>query len=368
MRFFEGLRSLMPSSAVLGCVYPLPRPLPNPSPIQTLPATIPSLYQPSYKELTQEELEAKCEDIFNGLEISDKEAAYLTEATKLQSKSLIWFEHRKGRITASKFRAVCSTSITAPSQSLLKGILHTGQTISTAAMEWGIRHEVDALREFQEELSGTHASLKVKSTGLHVNVKYPHLGASPDGVVSCDCCGTGLIEVKCPYSIRNCSPAAADLPDSFYLRTDDDGTRKLLRTHAYYYQVQGQMAVCELDYSYFVCWTPCGLHVERIERDPRFFASIKPTLDLFFTKVVLPAVLLGDCSDAEDVIDPSHPTSSKKQPTMYCFCQRGDDYDDMIGCDNPSCVYEWYHLSCVGIETVPSGTWYCNSCKDLVHK
>ena len=25
------------------------------------------------------------------------------------------------------------------------------------------------------------------------------MGASPDGVVQCTCCGTGVIETKCPY-------------------------------------------------------------------------------------------------------------------------------------------------------------------------
>ena len=44
--------------------------------------------------------------------------------------------------------------------------------------------------------------------GFYVNLSFPHLGASPEGIVSCACCGEGLLEIKCPYSkhdIRTCS-------------------------------------------------------------------------------------------------------------------------------------------------------------------
>jgi len=33
-----------------------------------------------------------------------------------------------------------------------------------------------------------------------VNPSYPHLGATPDRIINCDCCGDGVIEIKCPPS------------------------------------------------------------------------------------------------------------------------------------------------------------------------
>lgn len=42
-------------------------------------------------------------------------------------------------------------------------------------------------------------TVQIESTGLLVNPKYPYLGASIDGLVICEDCGTGLIEVRCPY-------------------------------------------------------------------------------------------------------------------------------------------------------------------------
>ena len=132
--FFEGLQTLMPTSAVLTCVYPPQRPRPNPLPVCPLPPTIPSLYQPAYKELTNNNLQAKCQEVFNGLEMTEDEAAYLAEAAKLQSKSLIWFEHRRARITlitALKFHTVCHTSITSPSRSLVQQILTVGGNVTS---------------------------------------------------------------------------------------------------------------------------------------------------------------------------------------------------------------------------------------------
>ena len=50
--------------------------------------------------------------------------------------------------------------------------------------------------------------------GLFINPSYPTLGASPDGIISCDCCGIGTLEIKCPYCSRNSTPETATDNDS----------------------------------------------------------------------------------------------------------------------------------------------------------
>ena len=59
-----------------------------------------------------------------------------------------------------------------------------------------------------------HIDFTVVPTGLHVNPSFPHLGASPDGIVSCCCCGKGLLEIKCPYSKREIDLQHVDDGDS----------------------------------------------------------------------------------------------------------------------------------------------------------
>ena len=71
---------------------------------------------------------------------------------------------------------------------------------NSAALSWGMENEEVARREYELVSRGKHSFLQIKATGLHVSAKYPHLGASPDGLLTCTCCGDGLLEIKCLYS------------------------------------------------------------------------------------------------------------------------------------------------------------------------
>lgn len=54
-------------------------------------------------------------------------------------------------------------------------------------------------------------------------------------------------------------------------------------------------------------------------------------------------------------VDPAEP--------LYCSC-RQVAFGDMIACDSPACLTEWYHMQCVGITpaTRPAGKWLCPDC------
>ena len=80
--------------------------------------------------------------------------------------------------------------------------------------------------------------------GFHVLPSYPHLGASPDGLIACECCGEGLIKVKCTFKYRDVDPNGIHDP-SFYLKQSEAGHLQLSRTHQYYHQVQAQLSLCE---------------------------------------------------------------------------------------------------------------------------
>ncbi|GAP87293.1 putative PHD-finger domain-containing protein [Rosellinia necatrix] len=76
---------------------------------------------------------------------------------------------------------------------------------------------------------------------------------------------------------------------------------------------------------------------------------------------------MADRDDEEDVsgsdgvsgIDDDEDEEGKR----YCLCQ-AVSYGDMVACDNPSCPFEWFHWSCVGLKSEPVGRWYCPSCND----
>ena len=104
---------------------------------------------------------------------------------------------------------------------------------------WGITNEEKAKLEYKLQARNCHRDLDIDNTGLHINPKFPHLGASPDGLLSCSCCGKGVLEIKCPFSVRNSTPCNAT-----YLEPAESGD-KLKRSHNYLYQVQGQLALKE---------------------------------------------------------------------------------------------------------------------------
>ena len=82
-----------------------------------------------------------------------------------------------------------------------------------------------------------------------INQSYCFLGATPDGVVYDPIQADkpyGFIEVKCPYSSRNLSPAEACENSDFFCMYDQDSNQlKLKKAHKYFAQIQSQMAIGE---------------------------------------------------------------------------------------------------------------------------
>ena len=297
-----------------------------------------------------------------GMKITNEETDYLCESTKLQSLSLVWHEHRVGRLTASKFGSICHTNFDSPSQSLVKSIL-CRQHVMTEAIRWGIGNESVAREAYCCEVKDHHDSFTVASTGLHIDPLYPHLGASPDGLINCTCCGKGVLELKCPYSIRDIDPAMIQRAD-FYL-IPQDGDLRLNQKHNYYYQVQGQMMVCNITYCDFVTWMPKGMQIEQIRRDDSFCQMMREKLNNFFVKHILPHILTGETAPVHHVQSDACSSSGSPQPhaqdNLYCYCRK-EESGNMVACDNPSCSIEWFHFSCVGLTSAPEGDWYCPDC------
>ena len=91
----------------------------------------------------------------------------------------------------------------------------------------------------------------MQNTGLHINVDFSYLGASPDSLIQCDCHGKGVLEIKCPhiyrYGLKNWQQDKTfPIDENYQIKVD----RK------YYYQIQGQMFILNLDYCDFFIWSP----------------------------------------------------------------------------------------------------------------
>lgn len=145
--------------------------------------------------------------------------------------------------------------------------------------------------------------------------------------------------------------------------------------HAYYYQVQTQLHVCDVEFCDFVlCTFPetgeeMCMHVERITKDEAIWAEWLQKATHFFQVCILPE-LLGKWYTRPSKMTPNEEktgptTSSITQQTFY-YC-KGPSEGDMIACDNPTCEIEWFHFACLKMTTTPKGKrkWYCPDCRLL---
>ena len=66
--------------------------------------------------------------------------------------------------------------------------------------KWGCAHDKGVLTAYQHQQETHHRTLKVSSSGFVKSAENLHVGASPDGIINCDCCWRRILEVKCPFS------------------------------------------------------------------------------------------------------------------------------------------------------------------------
>lgn len=78
--------------------------------MDSFPKPLSSFYQSAYYEFPYHEL------LEVSVDITEAMAKSIETATKLQSKSNLWYKYRAGRVTASRMKAVCRTNPVSPSQ------------------------------------------------------------------------------------------------------------------------------------------------------------------------------------------------------------------------------------------------------------
>ena len=66
------------------------------------------------------------------------------------------------------------------------------------ALKRGREKEAEACASYMTKIEKEHTNFVVHSTGLVIDPHYPYLGASPDGSVSCDCCGKRCWKLSVP--------------------------------------------------------------------------------------------------------------------------------------------------------------------------
>ena len=90
------------------------------------------------------------------------------------------------------------------------------------------------------------------------------LAASPDGIIERKCCRKRLLEIKCPFKLKNNVPQEFMCEDQAFVLVDGEYKIKQELSSPFYVKMLGRMAVCSSLYCDFVLYTQKGLYVERI--------------------------------------------------------------------------------------------------------
>ena len=301
-----------------GWLHVLPTPHPEPpAKIQPRPVTVTiPLVRDIVSTVTvgksSEDFRALCDSVLTQLAVSPQQQHALEYRTRGQSDVQLWHDLRLGRLTSSAFGSIVRR--VASPEPLVRRLLDP-KLIKTKALAWGRKHEETARKAYVQDQKGKGKDLKVTTSGLQL-MPNGYIGCSPDGIIFDPALEShqqrGLLEIKCPYSAIG-TPTAAEACKTvkgFAHVLDENNTMTLKRNHDYYYQVQGGMAILEVEWCDFVTWTPNWLSIERIDfQKAEWESKIFPKLKNFYRDWLLPELVQPKHSPTESL-----PTELARQP------------------------------------------------------
>ena len=308
-----------------------------------------NMYNSRNTTLSSEEFKEKVSTTFENLTISKEQIKYVEQNTRGQSCNPFWFAVRSGRITASQFGKFKPDKTLSLGISDIHAICYKSEsnTVSLSA-NWGIKNESKARNVYKAMMSPLHKDFKVHECGFFISPKHSYLGASPDGLVECACHGSGLLEIKCPFSIRDETPDNAQ-----YLQCGDHGCR-LSNSHDYFAQdARSDDGVCERQYCDLVVYTSKGIHIERMNVDEKYCSNIHKNLEMVFKTFILPELMLNA---------PEIEENATSHHNEICTCKKAT-FRKIVQCSSPSCTVKYFHYECVQIKRKPAKGWLCTLCR-----
>lgn len=216
-----------------------------------------------------------------------------------------WLFHRKFRLTGSRFGAAVGLNPYSDPENLCKDMLWSvfkGNKMT----EYGNQHEDDALgayvhhRRLQCLARGLDpAAFRVEERGLCLSEDpaTPFLAMSPDGIIYEPDGTVGLLEIKCPWKLRQ-RPVGVNAP--FYKRAAAPGhpDRSVPIPSYYWCQIQGGMYIFRsrgmpMNFADFVVWTREETQITRVPYAEEWVRTfLVPGLTNFYHRIYAPAMLL----------------------------------------------------------------------------
>ena len=354
------------------------------------------------KELSGDDnlsLEEKCEKMKCVLgNASGTDIKNIAELTVDQNESDMWHKARSCRITASKCHDVMTRMKTIDKDSsqntdnLVRRLLYS-KNICTSAMEKGRIWEEKAFMKYRKVMEmEKHSKLSVTKSGLIISEDVI-LGASPDGFVSCECHGKGVLEIKSATKFEDKDPNEKEVIENLpYIKPDG---KEMKKSHKYHSQVQFQMGITGRSWCHLVVFTPKCMEanvkplIVYVKFDKKLFEKLVKASVKFWYQHLLPEIIekkIFTQMKQESVSTHDKKGSSIKGDHMYALSSDGNNASDSncpichtlckdeeevtsfsersIGCDSCNA---WFHFVCVQmtakkLKEIGEGNWYCVLC------
>ena len=154
------------------------------------------------------------------------------EERRDQTQSKIRFQQQAGRVIASRLKSAVHIDITQLSKFIL---LPEESPVYIPCYNLGMWAWSFCFWACKQKDGKHYTDFSISKSRLCVHHLYPFMDVSPDGIVTCSCCGKGALEIKCPYLSRDKSLLEKSNKFQFFLEADQDVT------HLCHCQVQAQL-------------------------------------------------------------------------------------------------------------------------------
>ena len=205
-----------------------------------------------------------CRAFFNKTFLNDIEMIEKNTKNNLQT----WKNERRFRITGSRCKDIFSYK---KGEWYKKSIYYFWPaSFSSKYTEHGLKYESTARTIYCQQTKHF-----VHECGFLVHPKESCFGYSPDGVVMIQNKPSILLEIKCPFELKDTSDKTLLQKCKTWLHILN-GNLALRKTHKYYFQIQFGMAILNLSECDFVIYASCNntIRIIRVAIDLEFVKNL----------------------------------------------------------------------------------------------
>ena len=216
----------------------------------------------------------------------------------MEQRSQEWFFVRRGRVTASSIGAILGLDPYRDRDDVMRSMVREWHGVESEftgniATQWGQTHEAEARMTYE-----ANTGRVVEECGFYTIEDWA--GASPDGLVGDE----GLIEIKCPFGIRNQAEPKFKALDE--------------QPH-YHAQIQFQLFATGRKWCDFFQWTPSETALRTVYADEKEQAKILAEARKFHEEFL------------QEICNPAHLEPPRKVIDTPTAIQLVREYDDL--CD-----------------------------------